>query len=160
MKIWIVLAVWILVSLLPGFAGSRFQPGDWYDSLIKPSFNPPAWVFAPVWTALYVLMGVAAWLVWKESGFAGARAALVLFLVQLVLNGLWSYLFFGLHSPFAAFLEIVVLWALILLTTVLFWRVRPLAGIMMLPYIAWVSFASVLNYSLWQLNPYTHTMLP
>lgn len=152
MKTWLALALWITVSLVPGFVGSQFQPGEWYASLEKPSWNPPGWVFGPVWTALYVLMGISAWLVWKQSGFSGAGPALWIFLGQLVLNGLWSYLFFGINSPLSAFIEIIVLWLAILVTTVLFWRVRPLAGSLLLPYLAWVGFASVLNFTLWRLN--------
>jgi tryptophan-rich sensory protein len=97
-------------------------------------------------------MGVAAWLIWRKVGFSGAGWALWIFLVQLVLNGLWSYRFFGLRSPYTSFIEILVLWAAILLTIILFWRIRPLAGILLLPYIAWVSFASVLNYTIWKMN--------
>ncbi len=152
MRTWIALVLWIGISLAAGLAGSQFQPGDWYQSLAKPSWNPPGWVFGPVWTMLYIMMGVAAWLIWKHSGFSGAGPALWIFLVQLVLNGLWSYLFFGLRSPFTAFMEILVLWAAILLTVILFWRIRSLAGILILPYIAWVSFASVLNYTIWKMN--------
>ena len=128
------------------------MPGEWYASLAKPPWNPPSFVFAPVWTTLYVLMGIAAWLVWREAGFSGARAALSLFLVQLVLNALWSYLFFGMQKPMFAFFEIIVLWCMILATLVAFWRVRPMAGVLLIPYVCWVSFASVLNYQLWRLN--------
>ncbi|MFO8184237.1 MAG: TspO/MBR family protein, partial [Candidatus Aegiribacteria sp.] len=92
MKAWIVLAIWVLISLSAGFIGSRFPPGEWYGSLAKPSFNPPGWVFGPVWTVLYILMGIAVWLVWKEQGFS---TAVYLFMAQLALNALWSYLFFG-----------------------------------------------------------------
>ena len=152
MRVWIGLALWLLVSLSAGFVGSRFVPGEWYASLEKPSWNPPGWIFGPVWTVLYILMGIAAWLVWKESGFPGAGPALILFLVQLVLNGLWSFLFFGLRNPPAAFGDIVVLWLLILWVTLLFWRERPLAGILLLPYLGWTGFASVLNFTLWRLN--------
>ena len=128
------------------------MPGEWYASLTKPTWNPPSFVFAPVWTALYVLMGIAAWLVWREAGFSGARAALSLFLIQLVLNGLWSYLFFGMQKPMFAFFEIIVLWCMILATLAAFWRVRPMAGVLLVPYLCWVGFASVLNYQLWRLN--------
>jgi tryptophan-rich sensory protein len=144
-----MLAVWILVSLSAGFIGSRFPPGEWYQSLEKPAFNPPSWVFGPVWTVLYVLMGIAAWLVWREGGFP---PVLYVFIAQLALNALWSYLFFGINSPGPAFAEIVVLWILILLTTILFWRIRTAAGVLLLPYLAWVGFASVLNFSLWRMN--------
>jgi tryptophan-rich sensory protein len=98
-------------------------------------------------------MGIAAWLVWREGGFRAAGSALVLFLVQLALNALWSWLFFGWHRGAQAFADILLLWALILATLVAFWRIRPLAGVLLLPYLLWVSFAAVLNYSVWQLNP-------
>lgn len=149
MRIWLVLAVWILASLSAGFIGSRFPPGEWYAGLEKPSYNPPGWIFGPVWTVLYVLMGIAVWLVWKERGFS---PAVCLFIAQLVLNALWSYLFFGANRPDLAFLEIVVLWILILLTMILFWRIRTAAGVLFLPYLLWVSFASVLNFALWRMN--------
>ena len=135
-----------------GWVGSQFSPGDWYASISKPPWNPPSTVFAPVWIFLYILMGVSAWLVWREQGFTGARIALVFFIVQLFLNGLWSYLFFGLNNPLAAFIEILVLWLLILITLILFWRVKPLAGAFLIPYLGWVGFASVLNFTLWRMN--------
>ncbi|MBN2587169.1 MAG: tryptophan-rich sensory protein [Candidatus Fermentibacteraceae bacterium] len=149
MKIWLFLAIWVLASLSAGFIGSRFPPGEWYETLEKPSFNPPGWIFGPVWTLLYILMGTAAWLVWKEQGFS---PALILFIAQLALNALWSYLFFGANRPDLAFFEIVVLWVLILLTMIFFWKARTLAGALLVPYLLWVSFASVLNFSLWRLN--------
>jgi tryptophan-rich sensory protein len=146
------LILWILISLAAGWFGSMFSPGEWYAGLAKPSWNPPSWVFAPVWSTLYVLMGVAAWLVWRRAGFAGAPVALGLFAAQLVLNALWSYLFFGLHQPAVALVEIVVLWLVILATTTAFWRVSAPAGGLLLPYLCWVGFAGVLNFQLWRLN--------
>lgn len=151
-KRWFGLAVWIMLPLLVGGGiGGMFQPGAWYDGLEKPSFNPPSWVFGPVWTTLYILMGVAAWLVWERYRDR-ARGALTLFVVQLIFNAAWSALFFGAQAPGLAFAEILVLWALILATVVAFWRWRPVAGALLLPYLAWVSFAAVLNFSLWRLN--------
>jgi len=143
---------WLAVSFAAGVIGSQFRPDAWYESLVKPLWNPPNAIFAPLWTLLYALMGVAAWLVWRGAGFKGAGVALVLFGVQLVLNTLWSFLFFGLHRIDLAFFEILVLWALILIVGVLFWRENRLAGALMFPYLAWVGFASVLNFMLWQLN--------
>jgi tryptophan-rich sensory protein len=128
------------------------MPGAWYASLAKPAWNPPDAIFAPMWTALYVLMAVAAWLVWRRAGFAGAGTALALFVIQLVLNALWSYLFFGLNRLDIAFLEIVILWLAILLVLVLFWREDWRAGALMIPYLVWVGFASCLNFALWRLN--------
>jgi len=148
----LALVLWVLVALAAGWIGSNFMPGEWYSSLAKPSWNPPSSVFAPVWTVLYILMGVAAWLVWCEVGFAGARVALSLFVIQLMLNSLWSYLFFGLQKPSVAFVEILILWCAILATLVSFWKVRPGAGALLIPYLCWVSFASALNYQLWSLN--------
>ncbi|MBN1853087.1 MAG: tryptophan-rich sensory protein [Pirellulales bacterium] len=141
-----------MVSLAAGWIGSRYIPGEWYASLNKPAWTPPDVIFAPVWTVLYVLMGTAAWLVWWRAGFAGAGVPLGLFFAQLILNGLWSYLFFGLHRIEFAFLEILALWVTILAVTVLFWREDWRAGMLMIPYLAWVGFASCLNFALWQLN--------
>lgn len=125
----------------------------WYPGLAKPPFTPAPWIFAPAWTLLYLMMGFAAYLVWRD-GLAqpGARAALLAFLAQLVLNGLWSILFFGLRSPGLAFGEITLLWAAIGLTAILFYRQSTTAGLLMLPYWAWVTFAGVLNFSIWRLN--------
>jgi translocator protein len=125
---------------------------DWYMSLEKPAFNPPSWVFGPVWTALYIAMAVAAWLVWRDAGFDGARAALTLFFVQLALNLAWSGIFFALREPGWAFVEIVALWAAILATMILFFRHSTWAGALLVPYLAWVSFAAVLNFEIWRLN--------
>ena len=143
---------WLVVSLAAGWIGSRYMPGAWYAALTKPAWTPPSSVFAPVWTVLYVLMAVAAWLVWRRAGFIDARVALSLFIAQLALNALWSHLFFGVHRADLAFLEIVMLWAVILCVVVLFWRKVSIAGVLMLPYLAWVGFASCLNFALWQMN--------
>ena len=151
-RAWLGLPAWLLLPFAAAAVGTRFMPGAWYASLAKPAWNPPNWIFGPVWTLLYILMGVAAWLVWRRAGWRGARLALSLFVVQLVLNALWSYLFFGLHRPDLAFVDIVALWAVILMTTVLFWRQLRLAGLLMLPYLAWVGFASVLNFAIWRMN--------
>lgn len=124
----------------------------WYATLTRPAFAPPNWVFGPVWTALYAMMAVAAWLVWKPHGFKQSALPLGLFGVQLLLNVLWSVLFFGMESPFAAFLEIIVLWLFILATTIAFFRRSRIAGSLMVPYLCWVGFAAVLNYGFWTLN--------
>ena len=143
---------WLVVCFAAAAVGARFLPGAWYAALAKPAWNPPSAVFAPVWTVLYASMGVAAWLVWRRGGFAGAGPALVAFGVQLVLNALWSYLFFGLHRPGIAFADIVALWVVILVVAGLFWRVDWRAGALMVPYLVWVGFASCLNFALWRLN--------
>jgi tryptophan-rich sensory protein len=152
LKLVIAVALPVVVGGLSGFATAK-GVSDWYPTLVKPSFNPPAWVFGPVWTVLYIMMGVAAYLVWLR-GFdsEGVRAALAVFVIQLALNGLWSILFFGMQQPGWALAEIVVLWVAIGATVWLFWRVVPAAGVLLLPYWAWVSFATVLNASLWWLN--------
>jgi tryptophan-rich sensory protein len=148
----LALTLWIVLSLSVGWIGSNFPPGDWYASLAKPAWNPPGYVFGPVWTALYLLMGVAAWMVWRKEGFSGAPVALGLFLFQLALNALWSYLFFGLQRPGCALVEVIILWLAILATTLRFWRISSAAGVLMLPYLLWVGFATVLNLQLWRLN--------
>ena len=146
---------WLVVSFIAAGIGAAasVQAGPFYAQLVRPEWAPPAWVFGPVWTALYVLMGVAAWLVWRVGGFRAARLALTLFLVQLAFNALWSWLFFGWHRGALAFADVLLLWVLIVATLIAFWRIRPLAGALLLPYLLWVSFASALNYSVWQLNP-------
>jgi translocator protein len=149
---------WLAVSFAAAWVGSRYMPGAWYVSLSKPSWNPPNYVFAPIWTVLYVLMSISAWLIWLKAGIKGANAGLVLFVLQLILNALWSYLFFGLHRPGLAFFDIVALWLVILAVAVLFWRVDHVAGGLMVPYIAWVSFATYLNFVLWRLNPGTSAL--
>ena len=151
MKI-LALLGFLVLSFSAAIFGGLFMPGEWYAALQKPSWNPPSWVFGPVWTILYTMIGVSAWLVWNEKGFRGARLAFAVFLVQLVLNALWSWLFFGLHRPEIAFVEIVVLWLAILATIVVFWRESRLAGGLLTPYLAWVGFAAVLNGTLWRLN--------
>jgi tryptophan-rich sensory protein len=143
------LAVCFSASVL----GAFFTPGDWYAQLNKPSWNPPGWVFGPIWTLLYVMMAVAAWRVWNQGGFASQRRPLGLFFLQLALNAAWTPLFFGLRQPGIAFAEIVVLWMAIAGTIVAFRRADKIAAALLLPYLAWVSFASALNFSLWRLNP-------
>jgi benzodiazapine receptor len=125
---------------------------NWYATLAKPTWNPPNWVFGPVWSALYFCMAVAAWLVWRQGGFSGATLPLALFGVQLGLNVLWSCLFFGLQNPGLAFVEVLLLWAAIAATMVTFWQRSVVAGILFVPYLAWVTFASVLNFTIWRLN--------
>lgn len=147
------LAGWIAITALAAFVGSRFSPDAWYGMLEKPSWQPPNSIFAPVWTTLYALMAVAAWLVWKRWGFAGARAALVVYIVQLALNAAWSWLFFGRHDISMALVDILVLLAAIVATLVLFWKKHRLAGALLLPYLAWVSFATALTWTLNRLNP-------
>ena len=148
----LALAGWLVLSFSAAAIGGFFMPGAWYAALKKPSWNPPNWIFGPVWTALYTTMAIAAWLVWKRGGFAGQRVALSLFLAQLLFNALWSPLFFGLRHPAVAFADIVLLWLALLGTVAAFWSARPIAGALLLPYLAWVTFASALNFALWRLN--------
>ena len=151
-KLVISVALPLAVGGLSGFATAR-GVSTWYPTLAKPSFNPPAWVFGPVWTVLYIMMGVAAFLVWRRGlDVDGVRIALTVFAIQLALNGLWSILFFGMHAPGWALLEIILLWMAIGITILLFWRMVPSAGVLLLPYWMWVSFATALNASLWWLN--------
>lgn len=146
---------WLGVSFIAAVIGgaASIQAGPFYTQLVRPAWAPPASVFGPVWTVLYVLMGISAWLVWRVDGFRAAKSALTLFLVQLALNALWSWLFFGWHRGALAFVDVLVLWALIVATLIGFWRVRPSAGALLVPYLVWVSFAAALNYFVWQLNP-------
>jgi len=139
----------LLLAFGAAFLGARFGPGDWYTELRKPSWNPPGWIFGPVWTFLYASMAVAAWRVWKAGD---ARTALALYVVQLALNAAWSWLFFGLHRPGLAFVDILALWAAILATTLAFFPKDRAAGWLMVPYLAWVSFAAFLNFTLWRMN--------
>lgn len=146
---------WFAASFAAAAAGGLASAGSggFYQMLIRPGWAPPPWLFGPVWTVLYAMMGVAALLVWLEKGFRGARTALSLYLAQLVFNALWTWLFFEWRLGAAAFIEILVLWVLIAITMVAFWRVKPVAGVMLVPYLAWVSFASALTCSVWRSNP-------
>jgi len=144
---------WLLLCFAAASLGAVFMPGEWYAALRKPAWNPPGWVFGPVWSTLYTMMAVAAWLVWKRGGFAAQRRPLALFLAQLALNAVWTPLFFGLHRPGVAFAEIVLLWLAIAATLVAFRPVSRAAAWLLAPYLAWVSFAAALNGTLWRLNP-------
>jgi benzodiazapine receptor len=152
---WLALALWVALCAAAGAIGAIASANapEFYAALAKPSWAPPAGVFGPVWTLLYMAMAVAAWLVWRERGWARARVALGLFVLQLALNALWSWLFFGWHRGALAFADILVLLALIIATTAAFARIRRLAAWLLVPYLAWVIFAAALNYSVWQRNP-------
>jgi tryptophan-rich sensory protein len=139
------------VGIIAGLLTSQ-SVRTWYMALEKPWFTPPGWVFAPAWLTLYLLMGIALYLVWQKKGVE-KRTAVIAFLVQLTLNGFWSLIFFGLHSPFWAFVEISLLWFAIFFTILLFMRISPTASYLLFPYLLWVSFASVLTFSIWRLNP-------
>lgn len=151
----LVLAGLVAVCLAVGGIGgavTALSVDTWYADLRKPTFNPPDWIFAPVWTTLYVLMAVAAWRVWRRAGFKDSETALLVFTCQLLLNLGWSVLFFGLREIGLALIGIVLLLVLIIVNTRLFWRIDRLAGALFVPYVAWVAFAAVLNAALWVLN--------
>jgi benzodiazapine receptor len=152
---WWGLAGWLAVTFFAAAAGSvaSTQAPDFYAQLVRPSWAPPASLFGPVWSVLYTLMAVAAWLVWRVGGFAGARTALTLYLVQLVFNALWTWFFFAWQRGGLAFADIVLNALLVAATLTAFWRIRPLAGALLVPYLLWVTFAAALNYMIWQLNP-------
>lgn len=150
------LTAWMALCFAAAGAGAVASANAkaFYGELVQPSWAPPGWLFGPVWTALFLCMAVAAWLVWRADAEPSARRwALTLFVVQLAANALWSWLFFAWQLGGWAFAEVIVFWVLIAFTCVAFWRIRSLAGALLLPYLAWVAFASYLNWVLWQANP-------
>jgi len=161
---WLKLISAIVISQCAGLIGSLFTFSaipNWYATIVKPSFNPPSWLFGPVWTTLYVLMGISAFLIWSSFSATAdtegqarkkIKIALIIFGVQLVLNALWSIIFFGLHQPGFAFAEMILLWLAIILTMISFAKISKPAMYLLIPYILWVSFAGFLNFTLWQLN--------
>jgi tryptophan-rich sensory protein len=146
----LALVGFIVITFCAPLMSIGSMPGAWYAALNKPTWNPPSWVFGPAWTLLYTLMAVAAWLVWKRVGFS---RPLAFYFVQLALNAAWTPIFFGAHQLGWALVEIILMWIMILLTLLSFRRVTPTAGWLFVPYLAWVSFASFLNLTLWRLNP-------
>lgn len=151
----LVLALFLALSYGAAAVGNFGMGGDWapwYEQLEKPAWTPSGTLIGTVWVLLYTVMAIAAWMVWRETGWQRGAVPLGLFLAQLVLNALWSVLFFGAQRIGAAFVELLVLWLAILATTIAFARVRPLAAALMLPYLAWVAFAGYLNWTIWQLN--------
>jgi len=152
---WLALLGFIALTLLAaslGGAATATSVGTWYQELAKPEWNPPRWLFGPVWTTLYLMMAVAVWRVWRHREHPDRLRALRWFFAQLALNTLWSFLFFGLRRPDLAFIEIIVLWGAIVTTGLKFWRIDRPAALLWLPYVLWVSFASVLNGTVWWLN--------
>ncbi len=155
MKNTISLIISVLICQSAGLIGSIFTgPAipNWYANLNKPGFNPPSWVFAPAWLLLYTLMGIAAFLVWQKREEPLAKTALIIFAIHLIFNALWSVLFFGLKNPGLAFIEIIILFLLILTLIILFYKIDHCAAYLLIPYLLWVSFASILNYSIFRLN--------
>ena len=146
---------WLLLTFATAAIGAfaSANAGAFYSELSRPSWAPPGWLFGPVWSTLYALMGISAWLVWRTRGFTGVRSALVLFIVQLAANALWSWLFFVWRQGGLAFAEVLLLWCLIMATVVSFWRISTLAAALLAPYLVWVTFASALTFSVWRLNP-------
>ncbi|MBB3308535.1 tryptophan-rich sensory protein [Rhizobium sp. BK196] len=146
----LVLAAFEAASFAAAATGVIFRPGDWYKQLDKPGWRPPDWLFAPVWTVLYASIGLSGWLVWREAGIAALP--LGVYSAQLLLNAAWSPIFFGLHRPGLAVVEIMMLWAAILATIIVFHPMNGAAAMLLVPYLAWVSFAAVLNLSIWRRN--------
>lgn len=140
-----------VAAALGGWASA--SAASFYGALNQPQWAPPGWLFGPVWSVLYALMALSAWLVWRAHGWVAARGPLLLFLAQLILNALWSWLFFAWHLGAAALVDIALLLVLIVATIVGFWRLHRIAAVLLWPYLAWVAFASVLNYAVWSLNP-------
>lgn len=150
------LVAWLVLCIATSGIGALASANarSFYAVLVRPAWTPPGWVFGPVWSALFLAMAVSAWLVWRVPQASKARSvALGLFVAQLVANALWSWVFFAWNLGGVAFAEVLLLWLLIAGTLAAFWRIEPLAGMLLVPYLAWVTFASVLNYALWQLNP-------
>lgn len=152
----IALLFFIGICFFTAWLGAQVSPGitsgEWYETINKPDWNPPAWIFGPVWILLYTMMAISAWVVWKRSGFKRAKAGFILFFTQLLLNGLWSQIFFGQQEIGWAFAEIVALWVAIILTIFYFFRHSKVAGWLLIPYLLWVTFAGWLNYTIWVLN--------
>jgi tryptophan-rich sensory protein len=143
---------WILICSLAGIFGAQFEPGQWYALLQKPAWTPPNWVFPVVWPVLYVMMGISVWLLWKIRSSSIFQKEFRWFYLQLVLNGLWSWLFFGAHYIGIALVEIIMLLVAIAVTIRMFWKQQPIAGILLIPYFVWVSYATALTFAIWQLN--------
>ena len=147
------LVVFMLGCAAAAIPGLVFRPGAWYRELKKPSWCPPDWLYGPVWLALYVSIAVSGWLVWRLAGFDGAALALSVYVLQLLLNGLWSVAFFGVRRPDLALLEIVFFWLSIIITIALFHQIDETAAYVLIPYMIWVTFAVALNFRIWRLNP-------
>lgn len=151
-KLVISILICIGVGAIAGYVTSGESSSDWYINLQKPSFQPPSWLFSPVWTLLYILMGVALWKVWKKPNSRERNIAITIFFAQLLFNFLWSIIFFNWHGVGMALIDILILWVLILSTIFSFGKLSKTAAWLLVPYISWVTFASILNYSIWQMN--------
>ncbi len=148
----LALCGFLAACFLAASMGAVFRPGAWYERLKKPAWRPPNWLFAPVWTVLYVTIAVSGWLVWRQAGFAGAALPLAVYALQLMLNAAWTPLFFGLRRPDLGFAGIVLIWLSIVATIVLFIPIHAGAALLLVPYLAWVTFAAALNFAIWRLN--------
>lgn len=143
---------WIILCSLVGIFGSQFEPGTWYELLQKPGWTPPDWVFPVVWPILYIMMSISAWLMWKIKEVTISSSEFTWFFVQLLLNAIWPWIFFGRQLISTALAEILLLWISIVFTILLFWNRNRLAGLLLIPYLLWISYASALNFAIWQLN--------
>jgi tryptophan-rich sensory protein len=152
---WAALAIFLALSFAAAFIGGLFTSASvngWYQTINKPTWTPPSWIFGPVWTLLYLSMALAAWLIWRRRDDANVTAALTLFVIQLALNAAWSAFFFGWQNPKLAFGDIVLLWSAILAAMIAFWRITAISGWLFAPYVLWVTFAAALNLAIWQMN--------
>ena len=149
----VALLGFIAACILAATTGALFRPGEWYEHLAKPSWRPPNWLFPPAWAVLYLTIAVSGWLVWRVGGLSGAVLPLVIYFLQLGLNAAWSPIFFGMQRPGLAFGEIILLWVAIVATIATFYHIDEVAAWLLLPYLAWVTFAAALNFSIWRLNP-------
>jgi tryptophan-rich sensory protein len=148
----LALLLFAAACLVAAAAGTLFRPGEWYEALEKPSWRPPNWLFAPVWSLLYVMIAISGWLVWRQSSAAAVSLPLAVYFLQLFLNAAWTPLFFGLHRPGWAAIEIALVWLSIVATIIVFSPISALAAALLLPYLAWVTFATALNIAIWRLN--------
>jgi tryptophan-rich sensory protein len=150
---WLLFVGFVAACFLAAMTGALFRPGEWYERLKKPAWRPPNRLFAPVWTILYLMIAISGWLVWREAGFTGAALPLAVYALKLLLNAAWTPLFFGLHRPDLGFVDIVLLWLSIVATIMLFVPISFGAALLLVPYLAWVTFATALNFAVWRLNP-------
>ncbi len=148
----IILLGFIAACFLAASPGAVFRPGEWYERLAKPTWRPPNWVFAPVWSVLYLMIAVSGWLVWRGAGFSAAAFPLSIYAISLGLNGAWSSFFFGLRRPDLAFLDVVLLWVSIIATIIIFYPIEQFSALLLLPYLIWVTFAAMLNFAIWRMN--------
>ena len=146
------LAFWVVLTFSVAALASQFEPSEWYRHIAKPAWTPPGWLFGPVWGLLYLSMSISAWLVWRQRVNTGVALALGFYLLQLAVNGLWSWMFFGLQRIGLALTDLIMLVILVAITVAMFLRVRKAAGLMLLPYLLWVSFAAALNFQIWRMN--------